>query len=180
MFMEVVMWDFWQSLLFIYLFLINYLFGCAGHVGSLVAACRIFLFIFFSLVSTSGMFGEGNGTPLQYSCLENPMDGGAWWAAVHEVQESDTTEWLHFDFSLSCIGERNGNPLQYSCLENQRDGGAWWAAIYGVAQSQTRLSDLAAADIHRLDLKAHTCGTLEVASFSLQGQVSFPAFLTRP
>ena len=34
--------------------------------------------------------GEGNGTPLQYSCLENPMDGGAWWAAVHEVAESRT------------------------------------------------------------------------------------------
>ena len=31
--------------------------------------------------------GEGNGTPLQYSCLENPMDGGAWWAAVHGVAE---------------------------------------------------------------------------------------------
>ena len=34
--------------------------------------------------------GEGNGTPLQYSCLENPMDGGAWWAAVHGVAESRT------------------------------------------------------------------------------------------
>ena len=34
--------------------------------------------------------GEGDGTPLQYSCLENPMDGGAWWAAVHEVTESRT------------------------------------------------------------------------------------------
>ena len=33
-------------------------------------------------------FGEGNGTPLQYSCLENPMDGGAWWAAVHGVAKS--------------------------------------------------------------------------------------------
>ena len=32
--------------------------------------------------------GEGNGTPLQYSCLENPMDGGAWWAAVHGVTKS--------------------------------------------------------------------------------------------
>ena len=33
-------------------------------------------------------FGEGNGSPLQYSCLENPMDGGAWWAAVHGVANS--------------------------------------------------------------------------------------------
>ena len=49
--------------------------------------------------------------------------------------ESDTTEWLHFHFSLSCIGEGNGNPLQCSCLENPRDGEAWWAAVYGVAQS---------------------------------------------
>ena len=45
--------------------------------------------------------GEGNGTPLQYSCLENPMDGGAWWAAVHGVaksrtQLSDFTFTFHF------------------------------------------------------------------------------------
>ena len=50
--------------------------------------------------------------------------------------ESDTTERLHFHFSLSCIGEGNG---QCSCLENPRDGGAWWAPVYGVAQSRTRL-----------------------------------------
>ena len=53
--------------------------------------------------------------------------------------ESDMTERLHFQFSLSCIGEGNGNPLQCSCLENPRDRGAWWAAVYGVTQSQTRL-----------------------------------------
>ena len=51
----------------------------------------------------------------------------------------DTTERLHFHFSLSCIGEGNGNLIQCSCLENPRDSGAWWAAVYGVAQSQTRL-----------------------------------------
>ena len=56
--------------------------------------------------------------------------------------ESDTTEWLHFHFSLSCIGEGNGNPLQCSCLENPRDGEAWWAAVSGVAQSRTRLKRL--------------------------------------
>src|SRR5574340_496911 len=53
--------------------------------------------------------------------------------------ELDTTERLHFHFSLSCIGEGNGNPLQCSCLDNPRDGRAWWAAIYGVSQNQTRL-----------------------------------------
>ena len=54
-------------------------------------------------------------------------------------EELDTTEWLHFHFSLSCTGEGNGNPLLCSCLENPSDGGAWWAAVYGVAQSRTRL-----------------------------------------
>ena len=54
-------------------------------------------------------------------------------------KESDTTERLHFHFSLSCIGEGDGNPLQCSCLESPRDGGAWWAAVYGVAQSRTGL-----------------------------------------
>ena len=49
----------------------------------------------------SGQFGEGNGNPLQYSCLENPMDGGAWWAAVHGVARSwtglsDFTFTFHF------------------------------------------------------------------------------------
>ena len=55
-------------------------------------------------------------------------------------EESDTTEQLHFHFSLSCTGEGNSNPLQCSCLENPRDIGVWWAAVYGVAQSRTRLS----------------------------------------
>ena len=78
--------------------------------------------------------------------------------------ESDTTEWLHFHFSLSCIGEGNGNPLQYSCLENPRDRGesqgqrripgteenprdrgAWWAAVSGVAESWTRLKRLSSS-----------------------------------
>ena len=61
------------------------------------------------------------------------------------LEESDTTEQLHFHFSLSCTGEGNGKPLQYSCLENPRDRGAWWAAVYGVAQSRTRLKRLSSS-----------------------------------
>ena len=47
----------------------------------------------------SSIVGEGNGTPLQYSCLENPMDGGAWWAAVHGVAKSQT-QLSNFTFSF--------------------------------------------------------------------------------
>ena len=60
-------------------------------------------------------------------------------------EESDTTERLHFPFSLSCIGEGNGTPLQCSCLENPRDRGAWWAAVYGVTQSRTWLKWLSSS-----------------------------------
>ena len=62
-------------------------------------------------------------------------------------EESDTTERLHFHFSLSHTGEGNGNPLQCPCLENPRDGGAWWAAVYGVAQSRTRLKRLSSSSL---------------------------------
>ena len=62
-----------------------------------------------------------------------------------DLEESDTTEQLHFHFSLSRTGEGNGNPLQCSCLENPRDGGAWSAAIYGIAQSWTRLKRLSSS-----------------------------------
>ena len=61
------------------------------------------------------------------------------------LEELDTTERLHFHFSLSCIGEGNGNPLQCSCLENPRDGGPWWAAVYGVTQSRTQLKRLSSS-----------------------------------
>jgi len=64
-----------------------------------------FLFIYLSL--SRGHNGEGNGTPLQYSCLENPMDRGAWWAAVHEVAKSQT--WLS-DFTF---------PSHFHALEKE-------------------------------------------------------------
>ena len=61
-------------------------------------------------------------------------------------EELDTTERLHFPFTLLCIGEGNGNPLQCSCLENLRDRGAWWAAVYGVAPSRTPLKQLSSSN----------------------------------
>ena len=87
-----------------------------------------------------------SGHPLQYSWPRKPhgrrsLVGCSPWGR----KESDTTEWLHFHFSLSYIGEGNGNPLQRSYLKNPRDGGAWWAAIYGVAQSRTQLKRLSSS-----------------------------------
>ena len=63
------------------------------------------LFTYF--IYNSVLMGEGNGTPLQYSCLENPMDGGAWWAAVHGVAKIPT--WLR-DFSF---------PFHFHALEKE-------------------------------------------------------------
>ena len=64
--------------------------------------------------------------------MEEPLCCSPWGR-----EESDTTEQLHFPFSLSCIGEGNGNPLQCSCLESPRDGGAWWAAVWDRTESDT-------------------------------------------
>ena len=61
--------------------------------------------------------GEGNGTPLQYSCLENPMVGGAWWAAVYGVAQSQTRLKQLSSSSMPC-GMRDLNSLT-------RDGKSW-------------------------------------------------------
>ena len=52
--------------------------------------CLFFLLLLLDIHVPSRNTGEGNGTPFQYSCLENPMDGGAWWATVHGVAKSQT------------------------------------------------------------------------------------------
>ena len=84
--------------------------------------------------------------------------------------ESDTTERLHFHFSLSCTGEGNVNPLQCPCLENPRDVEAWWAAIYGVAQSRTRLKRLSSSSsivCHLQRVKVSFSSSLHSISFLL-------------
>ena len=118
-----------------------------SHLTSSVKRVSKYPFIHYSNIYwvLASNTGEGNGNPLQYSCLENPMGGGAWWATVHGVTKSQTRLRDFFRFSLSYIVEGNGNPLQCSCLENPRDGGAWWAAVYGVIQSRTWLKWLSSS-----------------------------------
>ena len=80
--------------------------------------------------------GEGNGTPLWYSCLENPMDGGAWRAAVHGVAESRTRlSDFTFTFHFHALEKEMANPLQCSCQGNSTDKGAWWATVHGRKES---------------------------------------------
>ena len=89
---------------------------------------------------------EGNGNPLQYSCLENPMDRGGLQAAVHGGAKSRTQlRVFTFTFHFHALEKEMATQLQCSCLENPRDGGAWWAAVYGVTQSWTRLKRLSSS-----------------------------------
>ena len=143
---------------------------CAFHIHLCVCVYVCICLVLGNLNPFVDVYGEGNSTPLQSSCLKNPMDQGAWWAAVHGVAKSrtwlsDFTFTLHF--ALSCIEEGNGNPLQCSCLENPRDGGAWWAAVCGVAQSRTWLKRLSSSiDVYTYNHKwggklfLHSRGTM--------------------
>ena len=89
--------------------------------------------------------GEGNGTPLQYSCLGNPMDRGAWWAAVHSVAKSQT--WLSdFTFTFHFHALEKEMATHSSVLAWRIPGtgepGGLVGAVYGVAQSRTQLKRL--------------------------------------
>ena len=89
---------------------------------------------------------EGNGTPLQYSCLENPMDGRAWWAAVHGVPKSRTrlSDFLltfHFH-ALEKEMATHSSVLPWRIPGTGEPGGL---PIYGVAQSRTRLKRLSSS-----------------------------------
>ena len=90
----------------------------------------------------SGDVGEGNGTPLQYSCLENPMEGGAWKAAVHGVAEGQT-QLSDFTLTFSLMHWRRKWQPTPVFLPGESQG---WCSLVGcrlwVAQSWTRLKGL--------------------------------------
>ena len=83
--------------------------------------------------------------PTPVPCRENPMDGRAWWAAVHGVAKSWTRlSDFTFTFHFHAL-EKEMAAHSVSCLKNPRDGGAWWADVYGVTQGQTRLKQLSSS-----------------------------------
>ena len=98
--------------------------------------------------------GEGNGTPLQYSCLENPMDGGAWWAAVHGVARSRTrlSDFI-FTFQFYALEKEmathsnvlawripgTGEPGELPSMESHRVGHDWSdLAVTGLCGNQEK------------------------------------------
>ena len=92
-----------------------------------------------NIALTRWTFGESNGTPLQYSCLENPMDGRAWKAAVHGVAEG-RTRLSDFIFTFHFHALEKAMATHSSVLAWKIPGtGEPGAAVYGIAQSWTRL-----------------------------------------
>ena len=95
--------------------------------------------------------GEGNGTPLQYSCLENPMDGRAWWAAVHGVA-SDTTERLHFH-ALEKEMATHSSVLAWRIPGTGEPGGLPSMGLHRVGHDSSDLAAAAAGVGTRIDYK---------------------------
>ena len=99
------------------------------------------------LVNFTKWTGEGDGTPLQYSRLENPMDGGAWWAAVHGVVKSRT--WLS-DFTFTFLHwRRKWQPTPLLLPGESQGWRSLVGCVYGVAQSRTRLKQLSSSSNKR-------------------------------
>ena len=93
------------------------------------------------------LFGEGNGTPLQYSCLENLMDGGAWWAAVHGIARS-RTRLSDFTFTFHFHELEKEMASHSSVLAWRIPGMAGPDGLLsmGVARSRTRLKRLSSSN----------------------------------
>ena len=85
-----------------------------------------------------GYDGEGDGTPLQYSCLENPMDGGAWQAAVHGVTKSRTRlSDLPFTFYFHALEKEMATHSMFLPGESQGRGSLVGCRLWGHTESGT-------------------------------------------
>jgi len=120
----------------------------------LYSSSVMYLFIFFPFIILHLLgiyFGEGNDTPLQYSCLENPMDGGAWWAVVHEVARtrtwlSDFTLFFHFH-ALEKAMATHSSVLAWRIPGTGEPGGLPSMGLHRVGHDWSNLA-AAAADIY--------------------------------
>ena len=89
--------------------------------------------------------GEGNGTPLQSFCLENPMDRGAWWVAGHGVAGVGHDRATSLSLFTFMHWRRKWQPTPVFLPGESQGRVAWWAAVYGVTQSRTRLKRLSSS-----------------------------------
>ena len=93
---------------------------------------------FYDLDNSNYLIGEGNSTPLQYSCLENPMDGGAWEAAVHEVAKSQTQlSDFTFTFHFHALEKEMATTPVFLPGESQGRGSLVGCRLWGRTGSDT-------------------------------------------
>jgi len=104
-------------------------------LGNAKCFSKVAVPIYAPLVVTDG---EGNGTPLQYSCLDNPMDGGAWWAAVHGVSKSQTQLSVLLSLFTLMHWRRKWQPTPvFLPGESQGQGSLAGCRLWGRAESDT-------------------------------------------
>ena len=122
---------------------------CEARVTILENSEAVFAFVLLRNSSYVALKnGEGNGPPLQYSCLENPVDGGAWWAAVLGVAKSRTRlSDFTFTFHFHALEKEMATHSSVLVWRIPGTGDAWWAAVYGVSQSRTQLKRLSSSPV---------------------------------
>ena len=119
--------------------------------------------LFIHFICNRLHLGEGNGTPLQYSCLENPMDGGAWWAAVHGVTKS-WTDWAT-SFSL------------FTVMHWRRKWQPTPVFLPGESQGRGELGGLPSVGLHRV---GHDWSDLAAAASCICSSQTLNLFLPHP
>ena len=121
----------------------------------------------FTFICTSlELKGEGNGTPVQYSCLENPMDGGAWQAAVHGVTKSQTRlSDFSFTFHFHALEKEMATHSSVFDWRIPGTGAPGGLPVYGVAQTRTRLKRLSSSSSSSSTKKKKKKSPLEICIY---------------